>query len=154
MHLDEFLTSERALHLEGAVDRDEALRAVVARAVEAIPGVGADDLLDAILSREGQTPTSTPEGVAFPHALLPGLERTVVVAALVPKGVDFGVEGHPPSDLLFAMFGAEERPWAHIQLLARLSRIACGEGALDRLRRCSSGDELYEALMDEDRGHV
>jgi len=154
MRLEQFCKPELALILKGARTRDAALEQIAQAAVPMIPDVDADRLLASLIERESKTPTSTPEGVAFPHALLPGLEQTIVVVATAKPAINFGVKGHPESDVLFAMFGPEERPWDHVRLLARIARVARGPGALDRFRAASTPAALYEALIAEDRSHV
>ena len=154
MRLEEFCKSELALVLDGVKSRDAALERIAQAAAPEIPGVDAAQLLASLVEREAKTPTSTPEGVAFPHALLPGLEQTIVVVATAKPAINFGVKGHPGSDVLFAMFGPEERPWDHVRLLARIARVSRGSGALERFRQAASAEALYEALIAEDRTHV
>ncbi len=106
-----------------------------------------------LIDREMQMPTSTPDGVAFPHALAPQVERTMVVAARVVEGVDFGVTGHPPCDLILCLFGTSENPWEHVRLLARLARLVHTESSRTNLRAAVDADDLYQRLLDEDRSH-
>ncbi|MCZ7597292.1 MAG: PTS sugar transporter subunit IIA [Gammaproteobacteria bacterium] len=62
-----------------------------------------------LMAREKQMPTSTPEGVAFPHALAAEIDKTHVAAALLKPGVDFGVAHHPRSDLRLLHVRPDER---------------------------------------------
>lgn len=151
MRLEQYLHPDRTLVLEGVSDRDDLLVRLAGAAATA--GVDSVELQASLLDRESRAPTSTPEGVAFPHALLESVEDTVVVAALAPGGVRLGKADHPPSDVIFCMVGSAKAPWDHVRLLARLARIARGPGALERLRQARSGAELYEELVREDRAH-
>jgi PTS system nitrogen regulatory IIA component len=154
MRLEEFCKPELALILNGVHARDEALGIIANAVAPMIKGVDPERLLASLIERETKTPTSTTEGVAFPHTLMPGLERTIVVIATARPAISFGVKGHPGTDVLFAMFGPEERPWDHVRLLARIARVARGVGALERFRRAATPEELFEALIAEDRSHV
>ena len=154
MRLEEFCKPELALILNGVRSRDAALEVIANAVAPMIPGVDPERLLASLIDRESKTPTSTPEGVAFPHTLMPGLEQTIVVVATAKPAINFGVKGHPGSDVLFAMFGPEERPWDHVRLLARIARVARGSGALERFRQATSSEALFEALIAEDRSHV
>jgi PTS system nitrogen regulatory IIA component len=153
MRLESYLSSSRTLAVQDASGRDEVLQRLADVAGAALPEVDAETLYKALLDRESQMPTSTPEGVGFPHALLPGIRETVIVAATLKPGVSFGVEDHPPVDLVFSMFGSSGKPWEHVRLLARLARIARGHGALDRLRGPEDAQGFYEAILEEDRSH-
>ena len=89
MKLESVVHPELALVLgpiEGAgglSGRDAVLAAVAAKAASHTPGIGSERLLAALLDREATFPTGTPEGVAFPHALLAQIERTFVVPTFV-----------------------------------------------------------------------
>ncbi len=151
MRLEHFLHPDRTVVLSGVTTADELLRQLAETASSA--GVDADEVETALRERESQAATSTPEGVAFPHALLEGVTETIVVAARAPDGVVMGKGDHPPSDIVFCMVGAASAPWDHVRLLARLARIARGAGALERIRKAGDGAELYELLVNEDRSH-
>lgn len=154
MRLEPLLNRDLVLVLDDPTDRDSVLLSLAARAARALPDLDEGRLNAELLERESRIPTSTPEGVAFPHAMVPEIEETVVVPALVRGGVSFGVESHPPSDIVFGMFGCSDKPFAHVRLLARLARIARGPGALDHLRGADSPQAFYEALIAEDRKHA
>ncbi len=153
MRLEEHLKPEHMLLLEDVADRDALLEALARKGAEVFPQLSEAQLLTALQEREAQAPTSTPEGVGFPHALLPEVKETAVIVAKLPQGVQLSQE-HPPVDLVFCMIGAAEAPWRHVRLLARLARLARAEGALDRFRQAATPEALYEALLAEDRAHV
>lgn len=153
MALQPYIRPDLVLILEGVPSRDE-LFARLAAAVDAmIPALRGDALVQRLIAREKQMPTSTPEGVAFPHALASEISKTHVAAALLRPGVDFGVAHHPKSDLVFCMFGPTSDPWDHVRLLARLARIVRSEPARARLRAAGNAAELYDALLAEDQSH-
>lgn len=140
--------------LADLADRAALFRAVAEAAAGRLSNEGADRLFAVLEEREQRYPTSTPEGVAFPHAMVAEIEQTLVLPVLAKPAVSFGVAGHPPSDVVFAIFGAESKPFQHVQLLARLARIVRTSGALDRLRGAGSGVDLVERLIAEDRTHA
>ena len=152
MHLDELIQEDRILVLDACKDRDELLRRLAKAAGDL--GPSEETLLEALHQREASGATSTPEGVAFPHALHPDIKETALVVALVRAGTAFGKSDHPHCDLIFCLFGEPSHPWVHVQLLARLARIARGTGAMDRLRACKDPSSLYAAMVEEDRSHV
>ncbi|MDX2114240.1 MAG: PTS sugar transporter subunit IIA [Planctomycetota bacterium] len=120
------------------------------------PALQAGRLLEGFLAREAAYPTCTPEGVAFPHVLLPEIDATRVAALRLRPGVRWATSspshaGHPPQDLVFAIFGNSDTPWEHVRLLARLARISQGQGALARLRAAENPQQLHATLVAEDR---
>jgi PTS system nitrogen regulatory IIA component len=119
----------------------------------AAAGLAAPTLEQAFTERLRRGGVATPEGVAFPHAVIAGVQRTIVGLALVPAGVRLD-PSQPPSDLVFAIAGDASRPWEHVRLLARLSRIAVDTDARRRLRACANDAELLERLLEEDARHA
>lgn len=153
MQLTPFLNPDSALVLENPVDRMSVLRALAECAARQIEGVDPARLLEGLNDREEKFPTGTPEGVAFPHVLMPQIQRTVLVPCVLIPGVAWGSMGHRAQDVIFAMFGNSERPWEHVRMLARLARVARGTGALERIRACRTKEALHEALLAEDKVH-
>ena len=152
MKLGSLLQKDRILVIEACKDRDE----LFARLADAVPGLAEspDALIESLKAREELKPTSTPEGVAFPHAIRESIGETSLVVASIKGGTDFRNPDHPFCDLVFCMFGSPAKPWEHLQLIARLARISRGDEALDRLKACEDSESLYAALIEEDRSHV
>jgi len=142
MRLEPLLQPDRTLILEGHSEAKEVLRELADRAHESLREVPADALYEALVDRERRYPTSTPEGVAFPHAMLSEITDTLVLAALLRPAVAFREGDHPPVDVVFAMFGSASKPFQHVQLLARLARVVRGDGALHRLRAAPDAEVL------------
>lgn len=116
-------------------------------------GLAAATLEQAFSERLRRGGVATPEGVAFPHAIIAGVRKTVVGCLLIPGGIELDAK-QPPSDLVFAIAGDAARPWEHVRLLARLSRLAGDEEARRRLRACTDAAALLAALREEDARHA
>ena len=153
MRIEHLLKPERVVVLSDLSGRDAVLERLARTAAQAMQGREERELFSALHERENKFPTSTPEGVAFPHAMLDGISETVLVTAAVRPAVDFRPGEHPPIDLAFAMIGSVAEPFQHVQLLARLARVCRGPGALDRFRSAGDAEALYEAVLAEDRAH-
>ncbi len=116
-------------------------------------GLAAPTLEQAFSERLRRGGVATPEGVAFPHAVIAGVRRTCVGLIHLPSGVRLD-PNQPASDLVFAIAGDAARPWEHVRLLARLSRIAVDESARRQLRSAPNDAALLAALMHEDASHA
>ncbi|MCE9619332.1 MAG: PTS sugar transporter subunit IIA [Planctomycetes bacterium] len=118
-----------------------------------IVGLSATTLEQAFMARMRNGSVCTPEGVAFPHAVVAGIKRTVIGCILVPRGLllDFT---NPPADLIFVLVGDSSNPWQHVRLLARLSRIASDAEARARLKSAANGMALMELILQEDQRHA
>ncbi len=154
MKLNQFIRPELCWVLEPADSRDELLRQLTDRIAQVEPNADGDLIYSALIEREEKGTTSTPEGVAFPHAMIQQAEKSFIAAALVRGGVRFGHKAHPPSDLVFVLVGPTEAAWDHVRLLARLARICHTPGALQSLRSAENGEDLHRRLGAEDDRHV
>ncbi len=153
MQIAPLLKLECVICVEGRVARDELLGMIAQRAAAASGTLAADAIFAGMMTREEQMATATPEGVAFPHTLLEGVDETMVIACQVRSGVSFAAGKHPDSTMVFAMVGSKDRPFEHVRLLARLAQIAQEEGVLERMRGAADEAALYEMLLEEDRAH-
>ena len=125
-------------------------RAVAERAAGVIEGRSAAEIRRLLEERESRQPTVTPDGVAFPHAMMEGLAEPVLVSLLLRPPVSFSVEGVLAVDVVFGIVGSVGRPFQHVQLLSRLARLVRGEGALDRIRTAADDEGLLAVLRAED----
>lgn len=154
MDLASYLQRELMLVVDEPLTRDELFELISRHVDGLLPALDGDTLKQQLIDRESQSPTSTPEGVAFPHALSEEISRTLIVTVLARQGIDFGHADHPSCDLIFCMFGSTTTPWEHVRLLARLARLVHTNESQQRLRAAQSGEELFEALVEEDRSHA
>lgn len=153
MRLEPLLKNENVVVLEGCEGRDDVLARLADLAASQIEGLTASDLFEALADRERRYPTSTPEGVAFPHAMLEEISETLVIAARLGSPIEFRPGEHGATRLVFGIFGSASRPFQHVQLLARLAMIVRTEASRKRLFEAPDDGSLFEALVAEDRSH-
>lgn len=153
MRLEPYLDPNLAIILDKPDGKDAVLDAL-AQAASVVIGRPAAEIATALRAREAQMPTSTPEGVGFPHALLKGLDRTLVIPMLLRPGIKYGSANHPPADLVFGMIGPDDKPWDHLRILARIARLVRMESVRANLRAADNPEALIAALLKEDREHA
>lgn len=109
-------------HLE-AEDRWEALD-LMAGLLASEVGLKPAELAAALKAREevGGT-TGLGNGVAVPHARLPGIKRPVVAVGLFPTGVDFDCSDGLPVRMVVAVLTPEGQAEAQLCLLADIARV-------------------------------
>jgi len=153
MRLEPLIKPELTFVLDGIKGRDELLGKLADSIASAADSIDGAALEAALTAREEQAPTSTPEGVAFPHAMYDGAEDTFVATALLRDGVSFGHKSHPPVDVVFVLVGPPDSAWQHVSILARLARICHAPNALGCIRGAADAQALYECLCAEDARH-
>jgi mannitol/fructose-specific phosphotransferase system IIA component (Ntr-type) len=130
-----------------ARNRDEVIREL-ARAVAPAAKVEPATLEGLVLGREAVMATGIGQGVAIPHAVLPGLAAPVAALGLVEPGVDFGAPDGEPARIAVLVVTPEGEDRAQLELLTEASRLFADPGTRQRVARARSFEELSRALRD------
>jgi len=149
--LEQVMLPELTRRIRNPVEATELLR-LLSEVLAQPTGLAASTLEQAFSERLRRGGVATAEGVAFPHAVIAGVRKTCVGLLHLPAGIRLD-PSQPPSDLVFAIAGDAARPWEHVRLLARLSRIAVDESARRLLREAPDDATLLQALLQEDARH-
>ena len=151
--LADLLTPDRVGVCLRVEDKAAVLDAVVglvagAEAVRDARRLGAD-----VRAREAQMSTGVGAGLALPHARTPAVTRSVAAFATLDPPVDFDAIDGAPVDLLFVLLVPEAATDEHLELLRQIASMLDREEVRDRLRRATTGHELYQAVVDIQNGH-
>ena len=131
-----------------AGEREEAL-SLLSREAEAA-GLVPDQraFLEQLKSREAEMSTGVGRGLAVPHAEVSGARETFVIGALLKKPVEYQALDDIPVDVIFLIGGKPGEVGLHLQLLARIARIARQSDFLSRLREQKT-KEGFISLVEE-----
>jgi nitrogen PTS system EIIA component len=142
----------RVFHRIPGTTRDEVLAELSARL--ASDGAISDprELAARLLDRERIGCTGLGQGIAIPHCKLKDLREVVVALATTEVPVDFGAADERPIDLVVLVASPADAPAAHLQALARISRLLRGTGFADALRAAGSREELIGVLRSVEAG--
>ena len=118
----------------------------LAAAVEAATGIDQTVALSALVQREKLGTTGIGEGLALPHARLPGLARPLAFFARLARPVDYDALDERPVDLVLALVAPEEDSAAQLKALAQLARLLRDPILTGRLRRETDPARVYDLL--------
>lgn len=150
--LSPLLHPDRTLVLPGDPDGD-AVWNEVAEWMATVTGAGSPDhVRGALVEQESRRSTVTPEGVAFPHALLPAARKPAVVPVIAPKGLMLPGATRRAT-ITFFLVGSSADPWGHIRTLARLSRCMVRPEVRTRLLEARTPAAAVDVLLKEDARH-
>ncbi|KAF0172730.1 MAG: PTS sugar transporter subunit IIA [Hyphomonadaceae bacterium] len=133
-----------------ASSKRQALQTVCDALAEAA-GLNARSVFDAVLMRERLSGTGMGEGVAVPHARVPGLQHPVGAFARFDPPVDFDALDGRPCDLVFLLLAPAERGADHLKALAKVARFLRKPDARERLRAARGHDGLVAVFEDTSR---
>jgi PTS system nitrogen regulatory IIA component len=154
LRLSDYLREDLVLTDLPRLAKTEFLAVFAAAVVERVEGLEAPDLLERLLAREAQQSTGIGGGLALPHAIVPGLARTLLAVGLVEGGIEFDASDSHPADLFFVLLSPPESAAEHLRVLARLARILDVPSTLGRLRAAENPNALHRLLLAEDARHV
>ncbi len=132
----------------GASSRKQVLQSISELAA-ATTGLNARVIFDAVLQRERLGSTGVGQGVAIPHARLPGIDRVQGVFVRLRAPVDFESIDGRPADLIFLLLAPEGSGAEHLKALARVSRLFRREDIRQRLRAAPDADAILAVLAGE-----
>lgn len=135
--------------------REDVLREMAARlaALRLVPS--AEELVSKLVEREQLGCTGLGGGIAIPHCKLSGISDVVVAMATTAEPIPFGAADGIPVRLIFLVASPAAASAAHLQALARISRILRTPGVIADLDGASSGDRLLEVVRSaEARGSL
>lgn len=146
MRILDYVTPERVLVGVHATDAETALRVIASRLVESGVAASADDLFEALLTRERAHTTTLDSGVAAPHATLEAVDESVVMIATAAQPIPFGPAGTQPVRLFFVLLSPPAHAGLHIRLLARIARLVHRPDFVEQLADAASADDLLARL--------
>lgn len=117
-----------------AADREDVLRELVALIARQDAELDPGAAFQALRERERLGSTGVGDGVAIPHAKVPGLRRLLAAFGRSAVGIDFDSIDERPVHLFFTILAPDNSVGAHLSLLARISRVCQRAGEIDRLR--------------------
>ena len=104
------------------------------------------ELTRALVAREKLTSTGVGDRIAIPHAMLAGLEQTLLAVGRKPEGLPFDAIDRKPVQLIFLLAGPKGHELSHLQLLSRLARLLREEGFRQALMSAREPEEVLDLL--------
>lgn len=154
MRLRDHTNRDLVFVFEEQCEKRPFLERLVGLVKEQLPGVDSEALLERLIQREEQVTTGIGHGVAIPHAMVDGLDKTCCVVVQIPGGIDYESLDASPVHVAFLLLSPPRVTGLHIRLLARIARLVDGGELVRNMARASGADEVYEALLAEDGRHV
>jgi nitrogen PTS system EIIA component len=112
-------------------------------------GIAPRVIEDAVMERERLGSTGVGEGVAIPHARLPGLEKPVGGFMRLLHGVEFESIDERPCDLIFMLLAPEGSGADHLRALAQVSRVFRQGPVRDALRKARTQEDVRAVICKE-----
>lgn len=148
MDLGDILAQDAVIGDLRASSKKQMLQALAEDAAE-LTGLSAREIFDTVLQREKLGSTGVGNGIAIPHAKLPGFDRIVGVFARLAEPIDFDALDDLPVDLVFLLLAPEDAGADHLKALSRVARVMRDPARVALLRATSDPQLLHNHLVGE-----
>jgi len=151
MKLSEILTPEGIIPNLNAHDKKGVLEELSGVITAQEPSLNKGYLLQVLLERERLGSTGIGEGIALPHGKVNKLDRLLVSFGRSLEGLSFDSIDDQPAYLFFLLVAPENSAGAHLQALAKISRVLKDSNFRQRLMNAKSKDEIYRIIVEKDQ---
>ncbi len=106
-----------------------------------------DEVLRAVLAREEVRSTGIGEGLAVPHAKSGACAKLVAAVGKPGTPVDFASNDGKPCEWIVLLVSPIDETGPHIQALARISRLWLQDSFRAAIRQSQSADDVRAAIL-------
>lgn len=154
MYLNEYIAEDRVYCLNECISKKDLITQMVDKVKETISDLDKEQAIHNLLEKEGVFSTGIGNGIAIPHAVVQGIEKTYLAIAQLKCTIDYKSVDSKPVSLVFMLLSPEGRTHEHIKLLARISRLCFNHEFIDQMNAAGDSHELYEMIIKEDMKHT
>ena len=150
MKLSEIFKPQFVISNLRANDKKGALEELSQVITDQEPSLNKRSLLQTLLEREKLGSTGIGDGIAMPHGKLKNLDKLLASFGRSLDGLDFDSIDEEPAYLFFLLLAPENSAGAHLEALAKISRMLQDGNFRKRLMGARSREELYKIIIDRD----
>lgn len=151
MKLTDIITPSTVLVPMTSKDKTAAIGELVALLAGTDKLTDPKPLLDAVLQREAVRSTGIGNGLAIPHGKSPACKELIIAVGKPAEPIPFAAIDNKPVWMIVLLGSPPEQAGAHIQALARISRIMMIEKNRAALHTAADSQALYNALVEADK---
>jgi mannitol/fructose-specific phosphotransferase system IIA component (Ntr-type) len=141
LRLRNVLSSKLFLRDLKATSRREVIHELTLAACAA-ESLDAQEVENAVWSREEALSTGIGKGVAIPHARIDGLRRTLVAVGVSGAGIDFDAPDDKLASVIFLILTPRDDPGAQLDIASEIARLFRDQRMIDNMGRVENFTDL------------
>ena len=145
MHMSDFLQAENVLVGLNASSKNQLLRQLSDITTEKT-SVISKTVSKALTDRESLGSTGIGNGIALPHAAIPGLDRVFCLVARLAKPIDFEAVDDVPVDIVVLLLTPVTARSDALNVLSCVARRFRDEETVRGVRAARTSDEVFTLL--------
>lgn len=115
-----------------------------------LKSISKEELHSLVKEREMEFPTAIGEGIAVPHARIPGNHKLMGVIGICEKPVEFGALDKKGVTIVILVATPEGKDTLHVKLLAAIARIFSNQEIRTQISNAGSAEEVYTILQSKE----
>jgi mannitol/fructose-specific phosphotransferase system IIA component (Ntr-type) len=146
VRIEEFFIRRGVLPAMKATERDKAIAELCECALQQEPSLSHVELVEAILKREGQMATALGEGLAVPHARIPGLVKPLIAFGRSSTGIEWNAPDGVPARFIYLVLTPADDPDVQVLILRNIALTMNDESFRRNLMTPQTPQELWDTL--------
>ncbi len=102
--------------------------------------------LDQVVAREATESTGIGNGIAVPHARVPGMKNLACAVGRVPEGIDFAAVDRQPVKLIFLICYPPARQTIYLNFVGTVANLLRDQDHFDSILKADSRESIVEVL--------
>lgn len=141
------LDPDRVVVLPGSPSKALAISALADLATADLPAHDRVQFIRAVLEREDVATTAIGDGVAIPHARIPGLQRCRIAVGVLPSGVAWGAADGRSVQLAMLIAARESDHAEHLRVMAALAVRLRRSGLAERVHGLTDHGAIVQTIL-------
>lgn len=146
-------TSDCVCFSFSATDKWDAIKKLTQRMVDTYHLSGQlsdyETLLSEIIAREKNMSTGFEYGIALPHVKTTLVERTMLLLAISPQGIDFDSIDGNPAQIIVIIVSPKNKLEEHMQTMAFISKVLSQEAVREDILQASNPEDVIKHFLSE-----
>ncbi|MFT5117161.1 MAG: PTS system nitrogen regulatory IIA component [Kiritimatiellia bacterium] len=147
MNISSLLSPKSVLCLHNSSSKKRILEDISEHLGGQFPGINANTIFSALISREKLGSTGIGNGIAIPHCRIPECNKIIAMLITLEKSIDFDAIDSRPVDVIFVLLVPEDANENHLKTLAKIAETFSDEKILSSVRHATNNDELLQAVQ-------
>ena len=146
MELTKFITKNCILPKLASKNKSDALRELTHLLYEKKKMGNSGSALDQIVARESTESTGIGNGIAVPHARIPGMKTLACAVGRVAEGMDFMAVDRKPVQIIFLICYPPAQQTTYLNFVATVARLLSQREHYEAIMEAGTADEIYDRL--------
>lgn len=142
-------TPDIVLFSFSAIDKWDAIEKLTQRMVKVCQLSDYETLLSEIIAREKNMSTGFEHGIALPHVKTTLVEKTMLIIAIAPQGIEFDSIDGNPAQIIVMIISPKNKLEEHVTTMASISKVLSQEEVRANILQATNPEDVIKHFLTE-----